>query len=76
MIVSVFGGVKLNNLLKLAFARPRPDILYEAVQAFTSSFPSGHAELSAIAYLTMAALWRKANPLSRLVSTALRWQHS
>jgi len=56
MIVAVFGGIVLNDLLKSAFARPRPDILYQAAQVFTSSFPSGHAELSAITYLTMAVL--------------------
>jgi undecaprenyl-diphosphatase len=43
-------------LLKLAFARPRPDHVYQAARVFTSSFPSAHAELSAITYLTMAAL--------------------
>jgi len=56
MIVAVFGGIVLNDLLKSAFARPRPDILYQAARVFTSSFPSGHAELSAITYLTAAAL--------------------
>ena len=56
MMVAVFGGIALNDLLKLVFARPRPDLVYQAVRVFTSSFPSGHAELSAIAYLTMAAL--------------------
>jgi undecaprenyl-diphosphatase len=56
MIVAVFGGIALNDLLKLVFARPRPDLVYQAVKVFTSSFPSGHAELSAIAYLTIAAL--------------------
>jgi undecaprenyl-diphosphatase len=56
MIMAVFGGVALNDLLKLAFARPRPDLVYQTVRVFTSSFPSGHAELSAIAYLTIAAL--------------------
>jgi undecaprenyl-diphosphatase len=56
MIVAVFGGIALNDLLKPAFARPRPDLVYQAARVFTSSFPSGHAELSAIAYLTIAAL--------------------
>ena len=56
MLVAVFGGIALNDLLKLAFARPRPDYVYQAVPVFTSSFPSGHAELSAITYLTIAAL--------------------
>ena len=76
MIVAVFGGIALNDLLKLVFARPRPDLVYQAVRVFTSSFPSGHAELSAIAYLTIAALRRKPNPLSRLASTSLLWRRS
>jgi undecaprenyl-diphosphatase len=57
MIVAVFGGIALNDLLKVAFARPRPDLVYQAVRVFTSSFPSGHAELSAVTYLTVAALF-------------------
>jgi undecaprenyl-diphosphatase len=56
LLVTVFGGMAMNGLLKLAFARPRPDHVYQAARVFTSSFPSAHAELSAITYLTMAAL--------------------
>jgi undecaprenyl-diphosphatase len=56
LLVAVFGGIGLNDLLKHAFARPRPDHLYQAARVFTSSFPSAHAEISAITYLTMAAL--------------------
>ncbi len=56
LLVAVFGGIALNDLLKHAFARPRPDQLYQATRVFTSSFPSAHAEISAITYLTMAAL--------------------
>jgi undecaprenyl-diphosphatase len=56
MIVAVFGGMALNEVLKAAFARPRPDLVYQAARVFTSGFPSEHAELSAIAYLTIAAL--------------------
>lgn len=53
---AVIGGVLLNNLLKLMIGRPRPDVVGPAVRVFTSSFPSGHATLSAIAYLTLGAL--------------------
>jgi undecaprenyl-diphosphatase len=53
---AVTSGVVLNNLLKLAIGRPRPDVASPATQVFTSSFPSGHATLSAIAYLTLGAL--------------------
>jgi undecaprenyl-diphosphatase len=56
ILVTVFGGIALNDLLKLAFARPRPDFVSPAARVFTSSFPSGHASLSAITYLTIAAL--------------------
>jgi undecaprenyl-diphosphatase len=56
LLVAVFGGMVMNDLLKLTFARPRPDHVYQAARVFTSSFPSAHAELSAITYLTMAAL--------------------
>ena len=56
MLIAVFGGVALNDLLKAAFARPRPDIVTHAVRVFTTSFPSGHASLSAITYLTVGAL--------------------
>jgi len=55
-LVAVLGGLALNNLLKFAFARPRPDFVTHAARVFTTSFPSGHATLSAITYLTLGAL--------------------
>lgn len=60
MLIAVAGGVALNNLLKYGFARPRPNFLTYATRVFTTSFPSGHATLSAIAYLTMGALLARA----------------
>jgi undecaprenyl-diphosphatase len=56
VLAAVLGGVSLNSLLKLAFARPRPDFIEPAARVFTASFPSGHAAVSAITYLTLAAL--------------------
>ena len=53
---AVGGGVLLSNLLKFTFERPRPDLVPHAVRVFTTSFPSGHATLSAITYLTLGAL--------------------
>ena len=53
---AVVGGVLLSNLLKFTFERPRPDLVPHAVPVFTTSFPSGHATLSAITYLTLGAL--------------------
>lgn len=53
---AVGGGVLLSNVLKLAYERPRPDLVAHAARVFTTSFPSGHATLSAITYLTLGAL--------------------
>jgi undecaprenyl-diphosphatase len=56
MLIAVFGGIALSDLLKFAFARARPDILAPLARVFTTSFPSGHATLSAITYLTIGAV--------------------
>src|ERR1700730_4734778 len=56
MLGAVSSGVALNSLLKFSFARPRPDLVVPAVRVFTASFPSGHAAMSAITYLTLGAL--------------------
>jgi undecaprenyl-diphosphatase len=62
MLIAVLGGLVLNNLLKFVIARPRPDFVNHAARVFTTSFPSGHATLSAITYLTIAALLARAYP--------------
>jgi undecaprenyl-diphosphatase len=66
MLIAVFGGIALNDLLKLAFARPRPDFVISAARVFTTSFPSGHAALSAITYLTIAALLARSQSSSKI----------
>lgn len=56
VLASVGGGMVLSTLLKLGFDRPRPDIVPHAVTVYLASFPSGHAMLSAVTYLTLGAL--------------------
>jgi undecaprenyl-diphosphatase len=56
VLAAISGGILLSNLLKLVYERPRPDLVPHAVRVFTTSFPSGHATLSAITYLTLGAL--------------------
>lgn len=56
MLAAVLGGTLLNSVLKDGFNRPRPDLFLQSTKVFTASFPSGHAALSAITYLTLAAL--------------------
>ncbi|HLP69614.1 MAG TPA: phosphatase PAP2 family protein [Rhizobium sp.] len=52
---SVIGGTILSTTLKSFYDRPRPDLTGIA-RVFTASFPSGHATISAVVYLTLGAL--------------------
>ena len=56
VLATVLGGAALNSLLKLGFARPRPDIVTPLTKVLTLSLPSGHAALSAVCYLTLGVL--------------------
>ena len=60
MFVSIVGGWLVSSALKLGVARPRPDIVPHLVEVHDMSFPSGHAMLSAVTYLTLAALLSRA----------------
>jgi undecaprenyl-diphosphatase len=66
VLAAVLGGAVMNSLLKVGFARPRPDFVAPAARVFTASFPSGHAALSAITYLTLAALLARTTASRRL----------
>lgn len=56
VLASVLGGWALSAVLKTGVARPRPDIVPHLVEVHDLSFPSGHAMVSAVTYLTLAAL--------------------
>lgn len=56
VLASVVSGVVLSNSLKAGFARVRPDLVPHETSVYTASFPSGHATLSAVVYLTLGAL--------------------
>lgn len=63
--VAVAGGFLLSNALKWGFARPRPDLVPHGQAVYTQSFPSSHAMLSAVVYLTLGALLARTQPLRR-----------
>ena len=56
MLLASGGGLALTDGLKDLFGRARPDVIYRAVEATRTSFPSGHAMLSATVFLTLGAL--------------------
>jgi undecaprenyl-diphosphatase len=63
LLVSVanFGGMLAVFVLKLFFDRQRPDFPH-FVDVASLSFPSGHAMLSAVVYLTLGALIAESQP--------------
>lgn len=56
VFVSICGGFLVSTVLKNIIGRPRPDLVSHLVDVQTLSFPSGHATLSAVTYLTLGAL--------------------
>ena len=56
LLVTTSVGIVLNGMLKNVFHRTRPEIFPWGTDAFTSSFPSGHAMSAAVVYGTVAYL--------------------
>jgi len=56
LLAATVGALVLNNVLKAAFDRPRPQLFTWGTRAFTTSFPSGHAMSAAAVYATIAFL--------------------
>ncbi|MDX8470224.1 phosphatase PAP2 family protein [Mesorhizobium sp. VK23B] len=65
VFVAVAGGQLLSNLLKFEVDRPRPDLVSHLVNETSLSFPSGHAMLSAVTYLTLGSLAARFLPNQR-----------
>jgi undecaprenyl-diphosphatase len=59
------SGAILSELLKLGFDRSRPELVAHLSHAYSSSFPSGHAMLSAVTYLTLGVLLARAHERKR-----------
>jgi len=53
---AVAGGVLISQTLKLAYGRPRPELVPHGAEVYSASFPSGHSMMSAVVYLTLGAL--------------------
>lgn len=53
---ATLSGAALSSLLKLGFDRPRPDLIPHLTTVYNTSFPSGHAMVSAVVYMTLGTL--------------------
>jgi undecaprenyl-diphosphatase len=56
LVIAAITGAAVNSVLKALFDRARPDFVTHLTDVVTASFPSGHAALSAVVYLTLGAL--------------------
>jgi undecaprenyl-diphosphatase len=56
VLVAVAGGQLVSLALKAGFDRARPDLVPHGSLVYTASFPSGHAVMAAVTYLTLGAL--------------------
>lgn len=65
LLMATLGGTAISEGLKVGFARPRPDLVAHAVDVTSMSFPSGHAMLSAVTYLTLGAMLARTQPQNR-----------
>lgn len=61
ILIATSGGALLSFFLKILFARERPDIPH-GIHITSWAFPSGHALVSAIVYLSLGALLARIVP--------------
>ena len=66
LVAAIVGGSVLSTALKLAFVRGRPDLVEHLDRTFSSSFPSAHAMVSMLAWLTLAAVLARFVPGDRM----------
>lgn len=66
LIVGLAGGVALSEGFKGVFERERPPAQFQAVDTLNASFPSGHALLSTVFYLTVGVMLARVLPTRRL----------
>lgn len=71
LMVGLGGGVVMSEGLKSVFERDRPPQVYQAVDTLNASFPSGHALLSAVFYLSIGVMLTRAFPQRRFKAYVL-----
>lgn len=56
LLGATVGGLVVMRVMKLLIDRPRPDLVPHLSHVASPSYPSGHAMLSAVVYLTLGAM--------------------
>ncbi|MFN3669144.1 MAG: phosphatase PAP2 family protein [Brevundimonas sp.] len=71
LVLGLAGGVGLSEGLKSLFERERPPASFQAVETLNASFPSGHALLATVFYLTLGVMLTRAFPRAHLKAFVL-----
>lgn len=71
LVAGLAGGVVLSEGLKAVFERERPPAPFQVVETLNASFPSGHALLATVFYLTLGVMLTQAFPRRRFKAYAL-----
>ncbi len=62
LVLIIIGGECISLMLKSYFDRPRPNVVPALAYVQSASFPSGHAQLSAIIYLSLGTVLARVMP--------------
>ncbi len=62
LLGAVGSGIAVSSLAKAFFDRSRPDLVPHGAYVHSASFPSGHSMMSAVVYLTLAAIMARTLP--------------
>lgn len=73
LVLTAAGGTAISQVLKHVFNRERPPLFLHSVEVMNPSFPSGHAMLSAVIYLTLGALIARFARTRRVKAYAMAW---
>ena len=66
LVISLGGGLGLSEALKQLFDRSRPPLEWHAAETLNASFPSGHALLSTVFFLSLGVMLARATKEKRL----------
>ncbi len=76
LAAAVASGAYVNSLLKIEFARARPDVVAHSVHVDPGELPSGHSAGAALTYLTLGLLLAHAQESRERRNLHLRCQRA